>query len=221
MVRRYFCATVLVIAFISQATFADFGGLAIAGRSGTLGLGGELMLNLLPDVNSRFGVTFFPLSLGGELGDVEYDFDLDALTFPLSMDWYPFQNGFHLTAGAIFNETEVGLGTRSTASLTIGGTTYSAAQLGAVRGDVGFNQVAPYIGIGWGNAFGKEQRWGIVGDLGVAFLGSPRVVLSASGPVASDPAFMQDLAQEESDLEDDLKILRFYPVLSISFFYRF
>ena len=81
--------------------------------------------------------------------------------------------------------------------------------------------IAPYLGIGWRSAFGKEQRWGLLTDLGVAFLGRPKVALSATGPLASNPTFLGDLAREEEELEDDLDLLRFYPIFSISLFYRF
>jgi len=221
MERRHLCTALLVIASISQGASAEYGGLAIAGRSGTLGFGGELMLNVLPQLNGRFGATFFPLSVDGSIGGVNYDFDLKVLTFPLTADWYPFKNGFHLSGGIIINETNMDLDTRSTASLNIGGTTYSADQLGSVHGDMRFNRVAPYVGLGWGNAFGKEKRWGILSDLGVAFLGKPKVALSATGPIASDATFMGNLAQEQQDIEDDLSILRFYPVFSASLYFRF
>jgi hypothetical protein len=221
MERRHVYIVLLVLASLSQAALADFEGLAIAARTGTLGFGGELMVNVLPTINGRFGVTYFPLSVSGEIGDVNYDFDLRLLTFPLTMDWYPFKNGFHISGGLIFNETKMELGTGSTASLTLDGHTYSADQLGTVHGDARFRLIAPYVGIGWGNAFGKDKHWGLLGDLGVAFLGRPRVALSATGPVASDPTFMEDLAHEQEEVEDDLSILGFYPVLSVSLFYRF
>jgi hypothetical protein len=221
MGRRHLGIALLLIAGISQAARADFAGLAIAGRAGSLGLGGELMANFLETVNGRAGITYFPLGIGAEIGDVRFDFDLRTLTFPLTMDWYPFHNAFHLSGGLIINQTEMNLDAQSNASLTIGGTRYSASDLGMVRGNVRFNPVAPYVGIGWGNAFGREQRWGILTDLGVAFLGSPHVSLSATGPIASDPTFRHDLAREEDDIKGDLNIFRFYPVFSISLFYRF
>src|SRR4030042_1524583 len=152
MKRWYLCAVLVLVASLSQAASdegaeprdiavedSDFGRLAIAGRSGTLGLGGELMLNIFPQLNARFGATFFNLDLAGEFSDVEYDFDLDLLTFPISVDWYPFKNAFHVTGGVIINETDVDLSTRSDASLTFGGVTYSASQLGMVSGDVEFH----------------------------------------------------------------------------------
>jgi hypothetical protein len=222
MERRHLGIALLVIASISQAASADFGGLAIAGRSGTLGFGGELMVNILPTINGRFGVTYFPLGVGGEIGDVNYDFDLRVLTFPLTMDWYPFKNGFHISGGAIFNQTTIEVDTGSTVSVTINDHQYSASEFGTIHGEASFQPVAPYVGIGWGNAFGKEKRWGILTDLGVAFLGRPSVSLTPTGQAAlSDAAFMADLAREQKDLEDDLSILKFYPVLSASLFFRF
>lgn len=211
----------LAVAPISQAARAEYGGLAIGAKSGTLGFGGELTANVLPDLNGRFGVTFFDLSLDGRFSGVEYDFDLDMLTYPITVDWYPFQDGFHVSAGIIVNETDVDLGARADTTITIGDTTYLASDVGTLSGDVSYRRVAPYIGIGWGNAFGKEKRWGVVGDFGIAFIGSPDVSLSASGPIASQPGFQSDLAQEQDDLEDDLSDFNIYPVLSVSLFFRF
>ncbi|MCL5280884.1 MAG: hypothetical protein M1376_13375 [Planctomycetes bacterium] len=221
MERRHLGITLVLLSSFSAATSADFGGLALAGRTGSLGFGGGMMMNFLPDINGRFGAMYFPLGVSGKIGDVNYDFDLRVLTFPLTMDWYPFHQGFHLSSGLIFNQTRMDLDTGSGAALTIGGTTYAAADLGTVHGKASFHHIAPYVGIGWGNAFGNEGRWGVVGDLGVAFLGRPHVSLRATGPIAVEPSVMGDLAQEEQDVEDDLSVLRFYPVFSISLFYRF
>jgi hypothetical protein len=221
MERRHLGIALLVIASVSQAALADFGGLAIAGRTGTLGFGGELMVNFLPNINGRAGITFFPLSLSGRISDVDYNFDLRMLTFPLTLDWYPFKGSFHVSGGIIVNETKVGLDTRSNASLTLGGTTYSASQLGQVSGDATYNRIAPYVGIGWGNAFGKEKRWGILSDLGVAFIGSPHVSVTATGPIATDPTFQTNLTHEEEDIRHEFGRLQIYPVISASLFYRF
>jgi len=221
MERRHLGIALLVIATLSQTAPADFGELALAGRAGTLGFGGELMINLLPTVNGRFGATYLPLGVGGDFGDINYDFNLRVLTFPLTIDWYPFKGGFHLSGGAIFNQTRMDLDAGSNASITLGGHTYSADEVGRLHGRARFNRVAPYVGLGWGNAFGREKRWGILTDLGVAFLGQPHVALSATGPIATDPTFTSDLAQQRREVEDDLSILRFYPVASISLFFRF
>ena len=156
-----------------------------------------------------------------ESGGVNCNRDLDVLTLPLTLDWYPFPGGFHVSGGLVFNRTGMDLDVRSAASLRIGAHTYSATEFDNVQGNARFDRVAPYVGIGWSKAFGKEGRWGIRSDLGVAFLGRPKVGLSATGPIALEPTFKADLAREDEDIVDDLSVLRAYPIFSISLFYRF
>jgi len=217
---------VLVTAIISfltigSAAWADSGRIAIAARAGTLGLGGDLMVNVLDDLNLRLGVGAFSLDFDGERSDIDYDFGMDMLTFPVTLDWYPFDDKLHLSAGVVLNETDVDVDSTYSGSVEINGVTYTASEVGVLSGDFGFDNVAPYIGIGWGNAFGKSRRWGFVTDLGVAFIGSPDVSLSATGTLASDPTFRANLAAEEGDLEDDLEDFKIYPVLSANLYFRF
>lgn len=221
MERRHLAAALLAIASLSQVASAGLGGFAIAGRARSLGCRGEQLPSSLPDINGRFGAAFLPLGLDTEIGDVNFGFGLSGLTLPLTVDWHPFHGGFHLSGGLIFNQTSMDLDTPSAASLIIGGHFYSASDLGSVHGDVSFKHIAPYAGIGWGNTFGPDGHWGVVTNLGVAFLGRPHVVLSATGPMASEAGFQEDLNREQRDIEDDLDLLRFYPVFSISLFYRF
>jgi hypothetical protein len=221
MKRRYLCVALLATASLSPIATADFGDLVLAGRAGTLRLGGGLMLGFRPGISGRVGAAYAPLHVDGEIGDVDYGLDLRLMTVPLTMDWYPLQNGFHLRGGLILNQSKIDLDTGSGASRTIGGTTYSPADPGAVHGRATFPRLRPYVGIGWSNVFGKNRRWGIVGDLGVAFLGRPHVALAATGPIAANPTFQGDRTQEQEDVQDDLGIRRLHPLFSVSLFYRF
>jgi len=54
-------------------------------------------------------------------------------------------------------------------------------------------------------------------DLGVFYQGSPEVTLTQSSGAVS----AADLAQEEKNLEDDLAVFKFYPVVTFGLFYRF
>jgi len=217
--KRHLCLTALAIVLCtSLAAQAAFDGVAISGRTGSLGFGGDLTINILDDLNARVGVGLFGLDLDGEISDIDYDFELDLLTYPIMLDWYPFQNDFHLSGGVIINETEVGLDAKydGDTTINIGGTDYTASAVGTLSGDLSWDRVAPYIGIGWGNAFGQNRRWGFMTDLGVAYTGSPEVALAATGIVASD-----DLASEEQQLEDDIEDYRFYPVFTLCLYFRF
>ena len=49
-----------------------------------------------------------------------------------------------------------------------GGTEYQPAELGKLRGEAEFNSIAPYVGIGFGNALSRQHRGGFTMDLGVS-----------------------------------------------------
>jgi len=222
--KRFSVSTaVLLAACLTPAAWSQSGRLALAAKAGTLGLGGELSVNVLTDLNCRFGATVLDVGFDSQVADIDYDFDLDLQAFPLMVDWYPFDDAFHISAGIILNETDIGLDAEYAGLVTIGNVTYPGNQVGILSGDLSFDPVAPYIGIGWGNAFGSRRRWGFMTDFGVAFIGSPDVSLTATGPlaVAADPAFLANLAREQEDLEDDLSDFKVYPVLSVSLFLRF
>lgn len=222
--RTRLCMILLLtiqIAFLSVQAYADTSRLAIGVKNSTLGLGGEVTARITSNVNARLGINAFGLDLDGEISDIEYDFDIDLLSYSALLDWYPFKGSFRVSGGILVNESEVGLSTTPVIPLMIGGTIYTPAEIGVLSGTLGFDNVAPYVGIGWGNAFGKDKRWGFVSDVGVAFIGSPDVNLSANGLMAADPAFQANLAMESADIEEYLGDFKFYPVCSLSFFFRF
>ena len=221
MLRRTTIAILIVLLFSALAPAQETGRLAVGAKTGSLGLGGELMVNVMPDVNLRLGIGTFSFSHDEEYSDVDYDFDLDLLNYPITLDWYPFGGDFHLSAGLVINESDFSLDSSYSGSITIGDTTYTAGEVGVLSGDVSFNGIAPYIGIGWGNPFDPEKRWGFVTDLGIAFIDSPDVDLSATGTLASDAGFLVDLAAETADIEDDLEGFTIYPVFSASLYFRF
>ena len=137
------------------------------------------------------------------------------------MDWFPFDNAFHMTGGLLVNQNELELTAKTTANYEIGNTTYTAAEVGTLTGELDFNDVAPYIGIGWGNPFGKEGNWSFAIDLGVMFQGSADVDLSANGTLAGNAAFAANLAREEDNLEDEIDDYQYYPVIALGVSYRF
>lgn len=210
--------TILLACGNAAAAFNEW---AIAAKGGTLGLGGDLTTNLIPQVNLRAGVQWLDLGLSASFGDVDYDVDVGFLNPLVLIDWYPFKGSFRVSGGVLFNSSDIRLQARPSEAVEIGGATYTPAELGSLRGEAEWRSAAPYVGIGWGNALGKGGRWGFVTDLGVAFTGSPNIDLSATGPISADPTFRARLAEEERDIQDELDAFKFYPVLSLSLFFRF
>ncbi len=109
----------------------------------------------------------------------------------------------------------------TTASLLIGDSSYSPSTIGTLTYNVSFRKVAPYLGFGFGNALHQAQAFSFVLDFGLVFSGIPEVDISASGWNALLPGFQADLAQEERELEEDIRPFRYYPVIAFGFTYRF
>ncbi len=221
MSRKTVIAAIVTLVACSAALQAQSEKMAVGGMGGTLGLGAEWIVKVSPDANLRFGAGVFNIGVGGEFLDVAYDFDTDLLTFPVRLDWYPFESSFHVTGGLIINRSRADLSHQNGGTVTIGGTTYLIEDVGSIQGNVTFTPAVPYLGIGWGNAFGKTRRWGLISDVGLAYVGSPNVALEATGPIASSPGFQTDLARERADLQDDLDNYRLCPVLSLTLYFRF
>jgi hypothetical protein len=196
---------------------APFGELAVGDLTRTPIPHDDWTATAFSGADRRLGLTFFDFRPENEIRRDAYDLDLKLLTLPVLLDWRPFRDSFHVSTGIIVNATHVSLDGRTDVVPAAAAT----RELGAVHGEMQFNPVVPYLGFGWATTFGKDKRWGFTSDFGVAFLGTPRVSLQANGPLASDPAFRRELAQEEDNLEDDLSDFKLYPIVSISLFYRF
>jgi hypothetical protein len=194
---------------------------AIGVKAGTLGVGGELTTDLLPGVNLRGSLQWLDLNLEAEFEGIDYDVDLSFFNPLVLLDWYPFGGAFRLSGGALFNGMNIDLEATSNQAIELDGTVYTPSEYGTLRGKADFQPVAPYVGIGFGNAVSRNQHWGLALDLGVAFIGPADVTLSATGPIATNPTFQAQLAQEEEDIEDELHNYQFYPVLSLTLTYRF
>jgi len=211
---------ILLVLLSCGAGCTDSGRFAVSGKTGTLGLGGEFTTAVTPKINARIGINTLDLDLEDELDDIEYDIGLDFSSFSALLDWHIFDSPFRISGGVLSMNHNLDLYASATGEQEIGGFTYDWSEIGTLSGSVEIDNVAPYVGIGWGNPLTGDQSLGFTCDFGVAFAGSPDVALSATG-MASDPVFQANLERERRDIEDELEDFKFYPVISISFFYRF
>lgn len=211
----------LALLGLLAASAAEAGGVAVTGRASSLGLGVELTAGLSDRLNVRVGGNMFDYDRRLDVDENTFDIDLEFRSYTALVDVHPSAGGFRLSGGFVANGNEAGMVGRSTDSYVLGGTTYSAAAIGALTGSVDFKKAAAYAGIGWGNAVRDGRTWGLVFDLGVVFQGAPDITLGATGPIAASPEFQADLRQEELDLEDDAREFRYYPVISLGLSYKF
>jgi len=186
---------------------------------GSTGLGGTLAWRFLPHFGVRGGMHY----LSWTSPDFEFEDDASTTTFnarvflqsePLTLDIYPWKGrSFRISAGVLFNQNE--FSGNSVGDVDINGTTYSGEQLNV---EITQDDVCPYIGIGGAFCyFDRAKRWSLGGELGVAYTGSPNVLLTnpTGGILASD------LASEQQDIEDDVKDFKFWPVLKLYVSFQF
>ena len=87
-----------------------------------------------------------------------------------------------------------------------------------------FNNIAPYLGIGWGNPVAKDKGWGVTTDIGVLFQGSPKTDLvatcGATAPPLTCTQLQSDTAAENDRLKNNLSNFKFWPVMSIGISYQ-
>lgn len=198
-------------------------GIGVGVKVGTLGLGSDLSLPVVPDrLNLRVSGNYLNFSYDGTADDIDYRFTLDFKDLMLLGDWHPFANNFRISAGVVWHDgSKVKLKGTPTDDVDIGGHDYPAELVGTLRGELAFESAAPYVGIGFGNAIGPyEQTWSFIFDLGI-IIQTFDSTLSADGPIASDPTFQADLKKEQDDLQDSCDQFKVYPVLQFGVAYHF
>lgn len=214
--RRLLIVVVLLLASVP----AEGQRIAVAGRAGTLGVGGELSFALTRQFGVRGGLFLQPWEPSHTFDDIEYTLDLASPAWLAVVDLYPLGGGFRLSGGFVRFGGDHEVRAELSGTVEVGSQTYSPDQIGSLSGVFETRDLSPYAGIGFGRLGGRTGL-GFALDLGVAFHGEPGVRLAATGPIASQPEFMANLAAEERNLEDDAGPFRFYPVLSIGFVFGF
>jgi hypothetical protein len=209
-------AVLLALALFPVAAHAD--DMAISGKVGSLGYGAELTTAMMNNMTARIGVNAFSYNVNTTRSTVNYDMKLQLQTVSALADWYPMSGGFRTSAGLVYNNNKASFNALPTAgSYTINGAAYTAAQVGTLQGNMTFNSLAPYFGIGWGNPVAKDKGWGFVADVGVLYQGTPKASLTSTGTALGLQA---NVAAEQSKLQSALNGFSWYPVATLGLSYK-
>ena len=217
MIKRFLA---ILLCLAAPATFAA-GGLAIGAKMGTLGPGIEVVGYLMSNLNLRVGGNYLPLSTDGSTDEVDYDIELSFANALATLDWHPFCNNFRISAGFALNNNELDMTGDVTENTTIGDKEYTAAEIGRLKGSATFDEYAPYLGIGFGNAVADDVDLTFSFDLGILFQGSADIKLQSNGTASGDPEFQANLRKEEQDAQDVADDFKIYPVISFGICYYF
>ncbi len=218
-------------------------GWAIAPEVSTLGLGGHIVRKITPNFNARVGVNAFGLGIDIEETELDFEGDLNLFNVSSIIDVHPFKrSGFRISGGLIFGDNnfdgtadiseEVAeeLGEVEIEGQSINLSDLNINELATLDADIDVNNsVAPYIGIGGGNAVGEGKGLGFWWNLGVVLGGSPEVELDSNVSEETPEAIREEveeaadniLEEEQEELEDELDFINIYPVVSLGLSYQF
>jgi outer membrane protein W len=192
-------------------------------KLGTLGLGLDISTPINDKLSARFNLNGATYTDTQEEDDNEYEGTLDLLTAGVLLDYYPFENNFRLSTGLYYNGNgfDGTIVPTSTTTIDIDGKEYTTDDINRLNSDVSFQNIAPYVGLGWGSD-AHDNGWGFTIDLGVIYHGKADVNLEADiKDLARKEEIDAAVKKEEQSVEDDLNDFQFYPVVMIGANYSF
>jgi hypothetical protein len=216
------------------------GGFGIAVGAGTLGAGIQAAAGVASKSNVRFGFNYFKYdaSFTKSSDNIMFNGSLKLESAELLFDQY-IAGGLHISAGTMIYDGNKGTATASVPggqTFTLNNALYYSASGDPVNGTgaITARKVAPEILIGVGNLVPRSNRHFTANfEVGVAFQGSPNAKLNLGGStclvsgavgcatIASNPAVQANIQAEQNKLNSDLAPFKYYPIVRLSFGYKF
>jgi hypothetical protein len=228
-----------------------FSTVGVAVKMGIAGAGLDVAVPLARKFNLRGGASFFSFDHTFVSDGTNYDASIDLKTAMLAIDWFPFGGAFRLSPIVqLYNDNSVqaNLSVPAGQEFSLGDqNSYSSASnpvhgtANFLLGDLGGSKVAPGFTLGFGNMIprGKGQHWSVPFEVGFLYIQTPLVQLSFQGTscqnqadagpvpgpsctnIATDATSQSNIKQQQTDINNNLSSLRFYPVISVGLSYKF
>jgi len=190
---------------------------------GTLGVGVNLSLPLNESVSLRANINKFKYHLNKKYKKVSFSGDLDLSNGGVLLDYFPANNFFRLSAGAYINKNKVSGVSNFTKTLTV--KVYHIKREFTdhvkIESEAKFNNISPYVGIGWGNNISKKG-WNTTLDVGMIYQGLAKITFDTTTKYdLTKERLKKDIQREKARVKDFAKKYRLYPVISVGISYSF
>ena len=156
----------------------------------------------------------------------------------VSADWFPRYGGFRVSPGLTLyngNRATILATVEGGQTIDVGSGTYVSDPSDPIRAALQTKlgkAVAPRLTVGWGNMIPREGRHlSFPFEIGVEYVGRPRITLGLTGsecdsdglcyPVSVDPGTQANIVEEQKELNGDIRLLQFYPIVSTGVSWRF
>lgn len=215
-----------------------FSRVAIGSKIGTLGWGGQIATPITRRINLRGGVDIFNLGYGLTSDGTNYYASAHLKSGTIQADIYPFAHGsFHISPGVMIfrNSLTASLNVPGGNTFSVGDTDYTSDPNNPVNGTGAIQfgrQNMPMLTIGFGNMIPRREghHLSFPVELGAAYTGQNTIAINMQGGVcqegqgcgsASDPDFQQNVQAQQAKINEQLKRIQIYPILTTGVAYRF
>ncbi len=189
-----------------------FPDLSIGVKVSTFGPGVEIGLGFAKKFNVRLGLTYFNFDLSDRIEktwNVKQQSVITLGSVSLLVDWQ-FVRWLHLTAGVLYNMATTTFKNLPVFNYSFGNVTITPETLGNVQYKLTAQPFNPYLGLGIGKVVSHKHMVSVSFDIGIAYMGSPKVELKATGMVS--PTASKEQLQI---LQNNVNSYKFYPMLSL------
>ncbi|MBB5316191.1 hypothetical protein [Tunturibacter empetritectus] len=205
-------------------------------KANTLGAGAELATPLFRRFNLRSGVNFLAFAYPFGIDGVNYDANLHFRSSQSTLDWFPGGHAFHISPGILFSKNTVSSTATVPAgqSFTLGDQSFINSVGDPVHGNMSLaypRNLSPLLLLGFGNILPRtSRRLSIPMEFGVAYTGAATINVNLTGTActnqgctsfASNSEAQASLTQEIKKINEDLKRVPVYPILSLGVAYHF
>ncbi|MBI3492333.1 MAG: hypothetical protein HY047_11220 [Acidobacteria bacterium] len=209
-------------------------------KVGTLGIGFQVAAQVHERINVRGGFNVFSYSNTFSESGTSFDASLKLQSAEVNVDLL-IGGGFRFSPGVLLynnNHLDANLSVPGGSTFSIGDQTFTSLASAPIGGSASmtFNKFSPMLAIGFGQLVPRSGRhFSVAFDLGVVFEDAPTVALTYSGtgclvgvpaavgckPINSQANIVNSIASEQTKVSDAVSILKYYPVASIGFGWRF
>jgi hypothetical protein len=234
------CA-VIVLSLSASAGFAEDNPrpmLDVAFSVSSLGFGVQAAKPLPRRSDLRGGVNFYTYGTDISKDGAHYAEEVDLRSVNFQFDKYVFA-GLFVSGGALVwngNKGDATVAVPAGQSFSLGNKSYISDPASPVHGEstVRVNKFAPMLSLGYGNLTSKGHI-AYSAEAGVVFHGTPLATLSLAGSactsapaaglicqnIGTNAGIQNDVAAQQTKLNDDISHYKYYPVIQFSIGYKF
>ncbi|MBE6416550.1 MAG: hypothetical protein E7032_08480 [Akkermansiaceae bacterium] len=223
-----------------QAPASEATGITFDVNVGTQGLGLSVGYEFNKYLKMRVRGAYLEADYEDTWSDVDGKIEYDGNNAGIIFDYHPFGGVFHLSAGVNFSKMTLSANASmdhgvAQGDYELGGYTFTVnSDKASIDGEYDWNDVQPYLGIGWSTDGDGDRSLYFTFDIGVNFIGkgkfnitSIKGIANVTGPNGEDLGAVTDQIAEDAIREEGKDFFKIaddifvYPVIQLGMGYRF